>query len=228
MENLNYIKHLNGVLELFSKDNRLNPSHISLYMALFQIWNNYRFKASFYINRSEVMDLSKLGSKTTYHRSIKELSHWKYILYEPSHNPFRGSKIRMFHFETTYEPLLDPSHTNIETTYEQVLVSEDKLIKTGINKTNKNKLDQPKNENEVIDFFSKKNWSTLEAKKFYNHYQGIGWKVGGKAKIVDWQSTAQSWMLKADEIKKDKNNRAQVQKRDNLNTSTNKNYGEPL
>ena len=81
MEQINYIKHLNGVLELFSKDNRLNPSHISLYMALFQIWNNYRFKPSFYINRSEVMDLSKLGSKTTYFRSIKELSHWKYILY---------------------------------------------------------------------------------------------------------------------------------------------------
>ncbi|MET2985587.1 hypothetical protein [Aureibaculum conchae] len=228
MEDLNYIKHLNGILEQFSKDNRLNPSHISLYMALFQIWNNYRFKPSFYINRGEVMDLSKLGSRTTYHRCIKELSYWKYILYEPSHNPFRGSKIRMFNFGTTSESPLDPNYTNIETTYEQVVVSEDKHIKTGINKTNKNKLDQPKNENEVINFFSKKNWSTLEAKKFYNHYQGIGWKVGGKTKIVDWQATAKNWMIKADEIKKEKTRKAPEQKLDNLNINTDKNYGEPL
>ncbi|QCX40277.1 hypothetical protein FF125_18160 [Aureibaculum algae] len=228
MENLNYIKHLNGILELFSKDNRLNPSHISLYMALFQIWNNYRFKSSFYINRSEVMDLSKLGSKTTYHRCIKELSSWKYILYQPSHNPFQGSKIRMFYFGTSYEPSLDQSHTNIGTSYEYALVSEDKHIQTGINKTNKNKLDQPKTENEVIDFFKKENGPELEAKKFYNHYQGIGWRVGGKTKIVDWQATARNWMLKANEIKQEKTVKAVSQNTDNLKTATNKNYNEPL
>ncbi len=136
MEAINYIKHLNTVLDQFSKDNRLNPSHISLYMALFQIWNNYHFKASFYINRAEVMDISKLGSKTTYHRCIKELSFWKYLLYEPSHNPFRGSKIKMFHFGTSDEPVLDSSYTNIETSYEQVVVPKDKHIKTRRNNTN--------------------------------------------------------------------------------------------
>ncbi|WP_117884192.1 hypothetical protein [Aureibaculum luteum] len=136
MKNINYIKHLNGVLELFSKDNRLNPSHISLYMALFQIWNSYHFKSTFYINRAEVMDLSKLGSKSTYHRSIKQLSYWNYILYEPSHNPFRGSKISMFNFGTSNEQAVDHYHTNIETSYEQVVVPKDKHIKTGINNTN--------------------------------------------------------------------------------------------
>jgi len=139
MNDINYIKHLNGVFSQFAKDNRLNPSHISLYMALFQIWNNYRFKPSFYINRAEVMDISKLGSKTTYHRCIKELSHWKYLLYEPSHNPFRGSKIKMFHFGTSDELPVDPNYINIETTYEHVVVSKDKHIKTGINNTNKSK-----------------------------------------------------------------------------------------
>ena len=139
MNHINYIKHLNGVLALFAKDNRLNPSHISLYLALFQIWNDYHFKESFYINRAEVMDLSKLGSKTTYHKCIKELSHWKYVLYVPSHNPFRGSKVRMFNFGTTSEQPLDTSYTNIETSYEQVLVSKDKHIKTGRNNTNMSK-----------------------------------------------------------------------------------------
>lgn len=39
------------------------------------------------------MKFSKIGSNTTYHRCIKELSHWKYILYKPSHNPFKGGEV---------------------------------------------------------------------------------------------------------------------------------------
>ena len=185
MEQVNYIKHLNAVFLQFSKDSRLNPTHISLYVALFQLWNNYHFPTEFYINREEAMRFSKIGSKTTYHRCIKELHHWKYLLYEPSHNPFKGSRIKMFNFGTSDGQALYPNPTNIGTSNGQAVVSINKHIQTGKNKANDTKLDQPKNENEVIDFFEKENWPELEAKKFYNHYQGIGWKVGGKTKIVD-------------------------------------------
>ena len=68
----------------------------------------------------------------------------------------------------------------------------------------------------------------LEAKKFYNHYQGIGWKVGGKTKIVDWHATARNWMIKAEELKEEKTLVAVSQNTDNLKTSSNKNYNEPL
>ncbi|MDY7396780.1 hypothetical protein UMM65_16145 [Aureibaculum sp. 2210JD6-5] len=212
----------------FSKDSRLNPTHISLYVALFQLWNNYHFPVEFYINREEAMKLSKIGSKTTYHRCIKELHHWKYLLYEPSHNPFKGSRIKMFNFGTSAGQALYPSSTNIGTSNGQAVVSINKPIQTIKNNTNGNKLDQPKNENEVIDFFQKENWPELEAKKFYNHYQGIGWKVGGKTKIVDWHATAHNWMIKADELKTEKIMVAVSQNTDNLKTSSNKNYNEPL
>jgi len=98
---MNYIKHLNGVFHQFSKDNRLNPTHVSLYIGLFYIWNYNRFPDEFYINREELMKFSKIGSNTTYHRCIKELSYWKYILYSPSHNPFKGSKVKLFNFSTS-------------------------------------------------------------------------------------------------------------------------------
>lgn len=101
MQQINYIKHLNEVFIQFSKDSRLNPTHISLYVALFQIWNNNRFVEEFYVNREEVMSFSKIGSNTTYHRCIKELDTWKYLMYTPSHNPFRGSRIKMFNFWTS-------------------------------------------------------------------------------------------------------------------------------
>jgi len=95
MKDVNYIKHLNAVFEQFSKDNRLNPTHISLYIALFQVWNSTRFADEFFVIRNEVMKYSKIGSKSTYHRCIKELNHWNYIVYFPSHNPYHGSKIKM-------------------------------------------------------------------------------------------------------------------------------------
>ncbi|CAM1368652.1 conserved protein of unknown function [Tenacibaculum soleae] len=221
MQKVNYIKHLKGVFIQFSKDNRLNPTHISLYIALFQIWNNNRFLDEFYINREEVMSFSKIGSKSTYHKCIKELNHWKYIIYYPSHNPFKGSKIKMFNFETSYKQVMD-SYNPING---QALVSNNKHIQTN---KNINKLDQPKNENDVITFFKKEKWPIIEAQKFFNHYQGIGWKVGGKTKIVNWQATAKNWMLKAEEIKTKINQKAVSQNQDNLKTSKNKNYNEPL
>lgn len=228
MQNINYIKHLTGVFFQFSKDSRLNPTHISLYIALFQIWNSNRFLEEFYINREEVMRFSKIGSKSTYHKCIKELSHWKYIIYFPSHNPYKGSKIKMFKFGTSTGQALAHNNTNIETSSGQALVSINKHIQTNRNNKNINKLDKTKNENEVIDFFKKENWPTIEAKKFYNHYQGIGWKVGGKTKIVNWQATAKNWMIKAEEIKNKETQKSVSQNQDNLKISKNKNYNEPL
>jgi hypothetical protein len=228
MQNVNFIKHLRGVFLEFSKDNRLNPTHVSLYIALFQIWNNNRFLEEFYINREEIMSFSKIGSKSTYHKCIKELSHWKYIIYYPSHNPYKGSKIKMFKFETSSGQALVHNSTNIETSSGQALVSINKHIQTNRNNKNINKLDQPKNEKIVIDFFKKEKWPIIEAQKFFNHYQGIGWKVGGKTKIVNWQATAKNWMIKAAEIKTNKTQNAVSQNQDNLKTSKNKNYNEPL
>ncbi|WP_339882625.1 hypothetical protein [Polaribacter vadi] len=237
MQNVNYIKHLKGVFIQFSKDNRLNPTHISLYIALFQIWNNNRFLEEFFINREEVMRFSKIGSKSTYHKCIKELSHWKYIIYFPSHNPYKGSKIKMFKFETSSGQVLVHNSTNIETSSGQALVSINKHKQTNRNNKNIYKLDQPKNEKEVINFFKKENWPETEAQNFFNHYQGIGWKVGGKTKIVNWQATAKNWIIKAEEIlssraySKEKNketSKAVSQNMDNLKTSKNKNYNEPL
>ncbi|MGS2763814.1 hypothetical protein [Sinomicrobium sp. M5D2P9] len=139
MEDVNYIKHLNGVFEQFAKDGRLNPTHISLYVALFQLWNINFFKDGFYINREEVMELAKIGSKSTYHRCIKELSHWDYILYTPSHNPYKGSRIKMFDFGTSTGQVVDQSRTKIGTSNGQAVVPIIKHIQTIENKTNHNK-----------------------------------------------------------------------------------------
>lgn len=215
---MNYIKHLNAIFLQFSKDARLNPTHISLYMALFQFWNINRFPAVFYINREEIMQMAKIGSKATYHRCLKNLHDWKYILYLPSHNPYKGSQIKMLIFGTTDEQALN----KFETRGEQALVSN-----TNINKqiTNSIKFGGPKNEIEVISFFKTKKWPATEALKFYNHYKSLGWHLSGKTKIKDWRALAEKWMIKSIEIK---HFEMVSHNQDNLKTSKNKDYGKPL
>ena len=218
---MNYIKHLNAVFQQFSKDSRLNPTHISLYMSLFQFWNINRFPEEFYINREEVMGMAKIGGTATYHKCIKNLNDWKYLCYLPSYNIFKGSKVRMFIFRTGSEQALNKR----ETSSEQALIHKTNIYKQI---ENSNKLKLPKNENEVLIFFKEKNWPTIEAKKFFNHYKSIGWKLGGKIKITDWHSTAENWMLKAEEIQKSQTENGLSHNRDNLKTTKIKDYGQPL
>ena len=101
MANVNYIQHLNAVLEQFRKDNRLNPTHISLYLALFQFWNHHRFPELIQVSRDEIMGIAKIGSTTTYHKCIRELDKGGYLKYMPSRNPFKGSKVKMTIFWTS-------------------------------------------------------------------------------------------------------------------------------
>ncbi|NJK97052.1 MAG: hypothetical protein HC905_20910 [Bacteroidales bacterium] len=61
-------------------DMRLNQSHVSLYMALFQFWNLNRFENPFKIIRSEAMKLSKIGSINTSQFSSIDWSNTPYFI----------------------------------------------------------------------------------------------------------------------------------------------------
>jgi hypothetical protein len=102
---MNYIKHLTGFFEKVAIDRTLNPTHVSLYMSLFQFWNCNRFKNPISINRDEVMRISKISSKATYHKCLKNLHSLGYINYEPSYNPFKGSHVYLFNFSDDLKPI---------------------------------------------------------------------------------------------------------------------------
>jgi len=95
---MNYIKHLTGFFDKVVNDTTLNPTHISLYIALFQFWNCNRFRNLISISRDEVMRISKICSKATYHKRLKKIHALGYIKYEPSYNPYRGSLVYLFNF----------------------------------------------------------------------------------------------------------------------------------
>ncbi|WP_288437219.1 hypothetical protein [uncultured Chryseobacterium sp.] len=92
------MKHLTAFHEKVAQDDKLNPSHISLYLVLFQFLSFSIFRNPVSISRDEVMQISKIHSKATYHKCLKNLHSSGYIDYQPSYNPFVGSQVLMLDF----------------------------------------------------------------------------------------------------------------------------------
>lgn len=283
---MNYIKHLTGFFEKVATDKTLNPTHVSLYIALFQFWNCNRFKNPISISRDEVMRISKISSKATYHKCLKNLHSLGYINYEPSYNPFRGSHVYLFNFSEDLKPLpkserrpknepiseqvLDKPYTGSETSTEQAVAPS--LNNTNIpNKKNVANLEKltksfEENENdfvistigdpsdkelakqitsqekkfrekkkgfiepnfqEIKTYFQENNFPEQEAQKFFNYFKSVGWLVGGKTPMVDWQAAAQNWILNSINFKQNSDT-TPVHHRQNLNTTIDKDYSEPL
>ena len=295
---MNYIKHLTGFFEKVALDRTLNPTHISLYIALFQFWNCNRFKNPISISRDEVMRISKISSKATYHKCLKNLHSLGYINYQPSYNPFRGSHVILFNFSEDLKPLpkserkpknellfeqvneqaLNKSCTSSETGTEQAVVPSinninntnllndknvsnlknhtknfeeinNSVLKNGTEDEKEKKLREKKksvsdsptqieinhklgsknfvepNLNEIKTYFLENNFPEQEAQKFFNYFKSVGWLVGGKTPMVNWQAAAQNWIINAPKFI---SNAEQPNKAKHLNTTTDKDYAEPL
>jgi len=250
---MNYIKLLNAAFEKFYFDDRLNPTHISLYMALFQEWNSNRFLREFFVNRRDLMRASKIGSKSTYHRCIRDLDGWNYLTYCPSHNPYKGSKIKMSplgisrervsghydpeleqlaeHYHPIREPIVGQQHLkNGQVLHSHRPSSGQALVSTINNNKQVNLIKQPKGRQTVIDFFIENKFNADEANKFFDLYQDRDWKTGDGKPIRDWRALAIHWMDRAElfnqENKLNKKQGSQI--KDNLRTTKNKDYGQPL
>lgn len=98
-DQVNYITHHRNVYFKMSEDNRLSPYHLSIYNALFMLWNECGYAKELSINRNDVMLLSKIGNANTYTKCLKELNKYGYIIYNPSFNPLIGSKVTIIRFD---------------------------------------------------------------------------------------------------------------------------------
>ncbi len=92
------IYQLSGFFQRAVTDDRLNPTHVSLYMAIFQSWNAGQFQNPVSVSRCKLMQSSKICSKATYHKCIKDLHEYGYIRYQPSYHPLKGSLVYLADF----------------------------------------------------------------------------------------------------------------------------------
>lgn len=157
---MNYILQLSGFFQRVSTDDRLNPTHVSLYMAIFQFWNAEHFQNPVSISRQELMRISKISAKATYHKCIKDLHNFGYIKYIPSFNPFKGSLVYLFDFQSATVSNNEPSRTKIETSIEQALVPS---LKHNINSLNENlEKEETQSKNDIVLKVSKNRAKVVE------------------------------------------------------------------
>ena len=100
------VKELTKFYSAVKDDNRLGTSHISLYMALFQLYNMNGFCNPVFITRGPVMELAKISGLATYHKCMKDLHQYGYIQYQPSYNPAISSQVTILNCES--KPTADP------------------------------------------------------------------------------------------------------------------------
>ena len=95
------------------------------------------------------MRISKISSKATYHKCLRNLHDSGYINYQPSYNPFKGSHVIMFNFSEILKPQTKADRTPLiepisDTSVEQVVnklnatceTSTEQAVVSYINNTN--------------------------------------------------------------------------------------------
>ena len=233
---------MNGLFVRFYEDDRINPYHMSIYLALFNYWNLNRFKTPFSVARFEVMKLANVKSPNTYSKCLKELMKYGYIKYDSSHNPYEGSRFSLINFCTSTPAnnglAVIQGYTNnglalTKSDANDGLALTNSDANNGLalipSKTYKLNNETKERENSlsleiIIEFFLFEKSSKKEAQKFWNHYESNGWLIGGKTPMVDWQASVRNWIIRS----KDLNVNGVVQKMDYLHTNNKKNYNEPL
>lgn len=170
-------KNIIGYFGRFVQDSRMCPSHISLYVALFQLWDKSRFQTSFSICRKDVMELSRIKSFATYHKCIKEIHNAGFIVYTPNYNSFKGSSVQIRDFETLEKPKVDPRRQSVLFQNTERMFSRPQI-------------------NEVELYFNERDIMCEEAKKFYSTYQSRDWKLCNNNPMRCWRSAARMWIGK--------------------------------
>jgi len=89
------IRELSFFYNAIKEDCRIGPSHISIYMALFQLYNLNGFQNPVYVSRRIVMELAKISGIATFHKCISDLGELGYIAYRPSYNPAYRSQVEL-------------------------------------------------------------------------------------------------------------------------------------
>ena len=96
------MEEMNVLMDFYlaiQNDNRIGATHISLYLALFYFYCLNHFQNPVFIKRALVMHGSKICGLATYHKCIKDLNDFGYILYKPSYNPGVGSRVYLLRLE---------------------------------------------------------------------------------------------------------------------------------
>ena len=90
---MNYVQHTRAAHEMLLAQPTSRPHHFSLYWALFRQWNAERFPAALQVQRRELMQTARIGSRDTYTAALRDLETWGLLGYQPTHDSTQGTRI---------------------------------------------------------------------------------------------------------------------------------------
>jgi hypothetical protein len=80
-------------MEEVREDSRISPVHISLYMAILQRWAAQGGDGPVSFKARLLMPAAKIGGRTLFCRTIRQLHEYGYLRYEPSFKPDEPSRV---------------------------------------------------------------------------------------------------------------------------------------
>lgn len=225
---MNYITHLNAFFKKAENDVILTPYHLSLYLALFRIWNANCFEDTITINRQSIMKKAKIGSKKTYYDCLNYLDAGGYLQYIAAASRFDQAKVIMrdlsgagsrthhlsktLHHESTSDTACVPDQGHFtKEAYKQRVNNPP----NGTDGHNIPSLD------EVIAFAQESGYSSASTHAFWHRFSTNNWRSGGKP-IRDWKALAHAYLAKVDA------NNNQNKNDGTDDTAEYKDYQEPL
>ena len=96
------LDRLSGYINRVASDERLRPTHISLYFALCHSWIVNKFQRRYHVSRRQLMMSSRIRSRATYHKTMTELKVLGYVKYRPSYHPVEGSEVSLLGVSTSF------------------------------------------------------------------------------------------------------------------------------
>ncbi|SMD44915.1 hypothetical protein SAMN00777080_3552 [Aquiflexum balticum DSM 16537] len=81
------------VLKRIQQDKRALTSHISVFVAILQLFIEGNRPKHLQVSRQKLMKLAHIKGIATYHNCINNLVEWGYIKYEPSYHPLGETRV---------------------------------------------------------------------------------------------------------------------------------------
>jgi hypothetical protein len=84
---------------------------------------------------------------------------------------------------------------------------------------------KPENLDQVVSYFEEKKSTGAEAEKFFNYFESVGWRVGGRSLMRDWRAAARNWIANIPNYNTPRHDKNKVFK---PQLTGKKNYAEPF
>ncbi len=76
-------------------DPRIGSTHIALFVAVYGLWLESGKPQNLDLPPKPVMKKAKILARSTYVRAIRDLHEWGYLIYKPSYNNKRVSRVEL-------------------------------------------------------------------------------------------------------------------------------------